>query len=337
MLDFEQLEKYAKQIDYHIHSLTDMMDVMREMKTAIQMQLSWQQAAYRSELTAIKENYLGLCRQLEQIGLPKIDIYELQMTHIREKLFSDEWPQAVAPDFLLQTPEAYEERAGQILDFVVTDYFEGARFLDYGCGNGYVARAAAKRGTTMSVGYDVKKQWAFESSEHLTFTTELQEVKDLGPYDIILLFDVLDHVEGAPASILKEVQHLLSDKGRVYVRCHPWCSRHGGHLYEKLNKAYAHLVLDDIELTRLGGLNGPPVPQKVVRPLPTYRKWFEEAGLVVKSESPITDEMEDFFLADQVVRERIERNWNGEVPMAYASVSLVDYVLESAVSGQKIY
>ncbi|MEI6851166.1 MAG: hypothetical protein WCK26_04340, partial [Candidatus Saccharibacteria bacterium] len=37
------------------------------------------------------------------------------------------------------------------------------------------------------------------------------------------------------SGVLAQIKDLLSDGGTVYLRTHPFCSRHATHLYHKIN------------------------------------------------------------------------------------------------------
>jgi hypothetical protein len=61
---------------------------------------------------------------------------------------------------------------------------------------------------------------------------------------IVFLYDVLDHAIDAEQAYIKEAHRCLAPNGTVYVRCHPWTSKHATHLYKQgINKAYFHLFL----------------------------------------------------------------------------------------------
>jgi hypothetical protein len=111
---------------------------------------------------------------------------------------------------------------------------------------------------------------------------------------------VLDHLAGDPVEWLTTLRDLMATAGRAYVRCHPWVSRHGGHGYHGLNRAYCHLLLGEDELRRLGW-DGEVPARKVSNPK-TYRTWFEAAGLRVVAERPVTAPPEKFFRIPQIAK-----------------------------------
>jgi hypothetical protein len=156
---------------------------------------------------------------------------------------------------------------------------------------------------------------------------DLRETK--APFDIILLHDVLDHaVLLDPVQILMQAASVLSDNGRIYVRNHTWCSRHGSHLYLYKNLAFLHLVFDEIELVRCEGLQLEP-NIKVNNPVETYRSWFGKANLEVKSEFIIRSEVEEFFTKTALINERIQKNWTDPATAkSNMEIDFIEYILE---------
>ena len=258
---------------------------------------------------------------------------------LKNLLNSDEWPHAV---FQVQIAEENsekdkEERAEGIADILLPN-FNGKKFLDFGCGEGHVVKHAASN-ATLSVGYDIerstKSQLAWEDKkENLLLTTNFETVRSEGPYDIILIYDVLDHAKDESMSeILARAKSVLSEDGSIYLRCHPWCGRHGGHAYRKINKAFVHLVLTEDELKEVG-LDLEPT-QKIFFPLATYSKAIEEARLV-NSQEPEVDaqEVEPFLSENPIVKGRILKAFGIEEwrkdgkPNIQMSQCFVDYVLK---------
>lgn len=331
-LNPEELAMYGKQMDYHIRALVDLTDIMREIRTALRDASSTKEDMYMAELLKLREEVASLTNQIEKIGLPKVDGYEMQITSIKGKLDDSNWPYAIDPDFV-QIEE--DIRAENILDMVVMENLEGAKFLDYGCGTGHVVKEASNRGTSLSVGLNPVQEWEFSNEENVIYTCNFEDVKARAPYDIVLLYDVLDHAEN-PEDVLKNICSVLSPKGRVFVRCHPWCAKHGGHLHDQINKAYLHLILEDTELTRIGGYECKKT-NKIYKPIQTYRKWFEKAGLEIQQELPIETEPDPYFLQDPVLMDRLQRHWVDDSIKPYISIDFIDYVLEPKNVEQKVF
>lgn len=253
-------------------------------------------------------------------------------------LESNEWPQAVSPCQIVEedSEKDKEERAEGIVQVLLPPLL-GKRFLDFGCGEGHIAKNASKE-ASLSVGYDAFKSensrlvWE-DTHDYCLLTTDFKRVKEMGPYEVVLIYDVLDHARGAePSEILSKAAEVLAEGGKIYLRCHPWCGRHGGHLYRKINKAFVHLVLSEEELRFLGV--EPEHNTKVIRPLKYYHEAINAAGLVIQSQPEMDNqEVEDFFRDVPAIRKRILRHWDVEdwsadQPSFQMSQCFVDYVLK---------
>jgi hypothetical protein len=125
---------------------------------------------------------------------------------------------------------------------------------------------------------------------------------------------------------------VLADGGKIYIRHHPWVSRHGGHVYKKLNKAFVHLVFTEDELRSMGIELEHNI--KVVYPMSTYDSWLDDSGLK-KSNEPELDkqEVEPFFKENPIVKNRILKSFDKEklgsdFPEFQMSQCFWDYVLE---------
>jgi len=338
IIDLAKIEMFAREVSTAINTLTKFTELLREIKDSLDHIRLSQEHRYMMELMKNKEDLAYMRDQLERIGLPKIDVYERKLTFIKEKLAENDWPQAIDLSCVPQTEADEIKRADNIIDLIVTEFLKDLKFLDYGCGQGYVAHAATKRGVTLSVGYDLKINWAqFQDTSRLLLTGDFQEVMKHGPYDVVLLYDVLDHYKGNPLEALHRIKDMLSPRGRVYVRNHPWCSRHGTHLYNQINKAYLHLLLDEVELARIGGYASDHTI-KLIRPVDTYREWFHKAGFTIKNEIILTQPVESFFTSfdNAIIKEKAAKHWDGEDPTRYMSLQFVDYLLEPEESNKHV-
>lgn len=247
-------------------------------------------------------------------------------------LYSSDWPEAV---FELQIADENsesdkEERASGIAEILLPP-LNDKRFLDFGCGEGHVAKYVSEC-ASVSIGYDITRKGSLSWEEEGKFllTVDLEKVKSMAPYDIILVYDVLDHAE-KPSEILATAKTLLSDDGMIYVRCHPWCCRHGGHAYRSINKAFVHLVFDDEEMKKLG-LNF-ETATKTTSPLKMYETVIRAAGLEPPEPEIERQEVEGFFHERDEVRRRILARfgiseWQEERPAFQMSQCFVDYKLK---------
>jgi 2-polyprenyl-3-methyl-5-hydroxy-6-metoxy-1,4-benzoquinol methylase len=247
----------------------------------------------------------------------------------------DKWPKAVNPNLIcsLDNEEDKVDRANGVVELMIEENLNGKKFLDFGCGEGHIVDVSTKHNTVVSVGYDIveNKDWSGKSG---TLTTDMNVVEASGPYDVIIMFDVLDHVAphdnlDAPKSILAKASELLSPNGKIYLRCHPWTSRHATHMYHWENKAFAHLVCTDEELNKKGIKLGEPT-QKVTKPIATYRDWIKSANLKVDNERIIKEPVEDFFKSPKISQRITKRVGLGQFPEFQMSVQFVDYILSKA-------
>lgn len=227
---------------------------------------------------------------------------------------SDEWPEAVDPERIcdLDSESDKKERAEVIIDMLpsATD----KKFLDFGCGEGHVAQQIQAK---HPMGYDIHRCSAWNENQ----TTDWQVILNNGPYDLILAYDVLDHCNN-PVDALKKIKQAKSDKGLAFIRIHPWSSRHGGHLYHSINKAYAHLILKDEEIIELGG--------RVLSPRNisfNYRQWFKEADLRV-AQSDFKNEFPEEFFKHPIIKKRLEEAYNGSPPTNLLHHSFVDLLIQ---------
>jgi 2-polyprenyl-3-methyl-5-hydroxy-6-metoxy-1,4-benzoquinol methylase len=245
-------------------------------------------------------------------------------------LHTDAWPLAVPTGLIVQNDDQAKLRARSIL--YSFDIMQSAnkqslmektpiKFLDYGCGGGHVTMAAIDANIN-AFGYDIVKQW---DVDHPNLFTDIESVKQNGPYTHILLYDVIDHVPSDQAAdILRNISDLSDSKTQISVRIHPWTSRHGAHTYYKLNKAYAHLFLSDDQLQQYTDYQ----TTKIDRPIKYYKDLFTEAGLKIKSNDILKKPLDDFFKIEEVnamLRDRLEASsdWLDSV----LPIEFIDYKL----------
>lgn len=331
--DSEMLASYSQALGGYINQSVKVTETLREVKQSLDELRNAKEHKYLYELRKTQEDLNILVKHLEKVGMPGIDMYEEKIARIKPLLDSPDWPAAVDPDYLIESEDGKKVRAQQILDFVVPEHLEGTKFLDYGCGEGHVVAEASQRGTAQSLGYDIEKQWGNESN----LTTDFAIVKQNAPWDIVLLYDVLDHCKN-PTIDLGKILEILSPTGKVYVRTHPWCGKHGGHLFKTINKAYVHVLFDEVEQMRLFGASTPFV-LKFTNPRGVYHEWFDKAGFKVVQESPIKDkQLHPFFLnMDNIhIQERIANHWRGVDPSKDMTLNFVNYTLEPKPSHQQV-
>lgn len=256
---------------------------------------------------------------------------------LKNLLKSDRWPEAVAKSKIANEDSEQDKRErAEGISNTLMPVLHNKKFLDFGCGEGYVVKHNANR-SSMSVGYDIKsnsKSFAWEEvGEKMLLTTDFEKVREYGPYDIILIYDVLDHIENETIEqVLEKAKSVLEPEGIIRLRCHPWSSRHGGHAYKEINKAFVHLVFNDEELKELG-LNLES-NQKITNPIKTYNDAILSVGLVKQSEVELeTQEVEDFFEQNPLIKNRILQSlglteWTPQSPKHQLSQCFLDYILK---------
>ena len=207
------------------------------------------------------------------------DYKEARQKHIKDLLAIDCWPEAI-PNYsnVEQTDKDQKKRANAVLDMILDKSIEGLSFLDFGCGEGWVAQEAKRRGASSVLGYDPQFNEKWKDISGCRF------VHTLGPltehsFDVVLLFDVLDHCTDID-EVMDTVLNVVKKNGVVYIRNHPWTSIHATHLYKQgLNKAYMHLFLTWQELKDITGQD-PMFTRPEQNPLEAYRWWFRNFKIV---------------------------------------------------------
>jgi len=293
---------------------------------------------YQEEINKILSSDIDPQEKLNAIENLKKEVPETEDSEfekLKKILNSDEWPEAVL-EFQIADDTSEEDkidRAEGIVDILIEESLENKKFLDFGCGEGHAAKYASED-SAISVGYDIEKQGSleWENDEKFLLTTDFEKVKAKGPFDAILIYDVLDHAEN-PVEVLNQASSVLKNNGTIYLRCHPWSSRHGGHAYRKINKAFVHLVFSKEELKNLGIDNGHN--NKVLFPIATYNGILAEVpGLSAKDPDIEEQEVEPFFKNNELVRKRIlqvfgRKNWEEACPSFQMGQCFLDYVIKA--------
>lgn len=240
-----------------------------------------------------------------------------------ELILSDFWPTEVDASAIVNTPRRAIRRAKAIINSYGA--MKETKFLDVGCGKGHCVVEASKQGAT-AWGYDITEQWE-GPPESGALTTDFNVIKEKGPYDLVALYDVIDHVLDPEKclSMLRDICSVCTANTTIRIRCHPWTSRHGGHLYLTLNKAYSHILLSDEALAKQ---KCEPV-RKIARPLRDYKSLFDEGGFEIKSMNKISRPLERLFESPALVvafkkKLNVDRNWQASV----LPIEFIDYILK---------
>lgn len=269
----------------------------------------------------------------ETIVVPQTPMPEETFETLKAVLDSDRWPVCANKNLICDPNDdaAKVQRGRGVVELMVEGELAGKHFLDIGCGEGHAAAYAATKGTALSVGYDVlAKNWENKVANNLKLTTQWEEVVNLGPYNSILIFDVIDHLVNETAvEVLQKAASVLATDGRIYIRTHPFTSRHATHNYHDLNKGWIHLVFNDEELSKL--IPDPkhlePNTGGVKFPFATYKNYFDQAGLEIVNNRPVKDNVEPFFQAPAIANRIIKNLGMKEFPDFQLSMQFIDYNL----------
>lgn len=206
------------------------------------------------------------------------------------------WPLAVPTNLLVKTENDKKTRAGQICEKLA---LKDLNFLDYGCGEGHVVFESKKNAKT-SIGYDIEKQW---DSGEASLSDDFEFIKQHAPYDVVLLWDVLDYMEN-PTEELSKIKEILSPEGKIYIKCFPWSSRYGGKCQRNL--AYIHLCYDDFLTQSDKNI------RKLKDPVFFYEDCVASSGFKILKEELVEKELPEFFKENDLIWEKICSNWKHE-------------------------
>jgi 2-polyprenyl-3-methyl-5-hydroxy-6-metoxy-1,4-benzoquinol methylase len=271
---------------------------------------------------------------------PALNTDDPVFNELLKLLNSANWPPAVDPNLIcdVKSEQDKEDRAEGILDLIIDIHLEGLKFLDFGCGEGHVVNKSRQQKSKLSVGYDIipSDKWnSWEKTNNVIYTTDWNIVKSSGPYNVLLMYDVIDHMIMPKADLitqLKNIKELIAPNAKVYVRNHPWCSRHGTHLYHKLNKAFAHIVFTKKEIEHMGFTQDEV--RMIKHPIQEYEELFKAAGFrITNGPHIIKDKIDPFFNSTPVVSQRIKSHYTASFEIAKKEIippleiQFVDYIL----------
>jgi len=260
-----------------------------------------------------------------------------EITDLRLLSKSDHWPESLYPEEIVSTEEEKLHEAAVTIDNLITNDIVDKKILVFGCKEGHIGFVLNKLfGPKKVICYDIEdNNWNhFEKDANLIYTKNWDDVVSNGSYDMVIINDVIDHSHEFEKSLQKIIT-LKSDNCRIFVRCHPWCSRDGCHIHSKINKAYLHLVHTEDELFAMGIKPVKTIP--LLNPLSSYKRMFQAAGLSVVRENIVKRDVELFFTQNPILLRRIKEKWqNSEVPeyangtafpREYLEIQYVDFTL----------
>ncbi len=302
---------------------------------------------YNDAIKAIKDalDFLDNYAMIEtiaknEIGLKDETVEKDEFEQLKSLLKSPSWPEAV-PDYLICKKTDDEDKMDraygiiEMVNYILKDEINNSIFkdlknkkiLDFGCGEGHLTKALAKMGAN-SFGFDIEKQgdliWE-EEKENGLITTDWEKIKEEKDFDIVILYDVLDHSVD-PIDVLNKVKEVSSYSTYIFCRCHPWTSPHAGHYYQEINKAYIHFIFTEDEIIKLG--LKPNFSQKTYLPLNHNEKWFKRTGLRSIYHSMQKVEVSSFFKSNKIIEKRLSSpEYEGSFPEWQMSQAFNDYVL----------
>lgn len=323
---WHELIKYGRQLDFNVKRLNETKDEIIKVQSILQYMILSANDDLKTTVNRLADRFSLLEQQLVKHGLPKIDYYDHEFNAIRKMTESNDWPAAV--ENIVRDDNYLRAKASNILDMVVIEDIKNKRVLDFGCGSGYLTFELHQRGASLAVGYDIQGP-SEHREERKVFTKDKVVVGNNAPYDFIIVYDVLDHCED-PVGTLKFIEEMSSPKTKVVVRNHPFCSRHGKHLFTTINKAFLHMFLDDLELVRMCGTSG-DYTRPVLRPVVEYRNWISHTKFQIELEAPAVTPVEPYFIDpnNYILRDKIAAKYDGEDPGKHMQMDFVDYVLRT--------
>lgn len=278
---------------------------------------------YIKALDHLKGFLTNLLEEEENFVLPA-EYTTKEFTELRKILKSPNWPEAVPNELICEDNiEENMERAYGLIHKIQTNLYK-KKFLDIGCGEGHTIYAAASYDAEISAGYDIIKNKKWKKKEGIVFTDNWENLKKIGPFDIILINDVLDHAEDPLDVLLKAKEIKEKELGRIFLKLHPWTSRHGTHLYKEMNKAYIHCIFTEEEIQKLGLEQ--LKTNKITDPKMFYRDLIEKSNLRIIKEEITTQSMEVFFTHNPKLLQRI-KSINPEFEVSISEIQMIDYIL----------
>ena len=241
-----------------------------------------------------------------------------------------EWPRATSTPDTLDADSIVKKSMMAI---------EKLDILDFGSGNGYISEYLSKTAKKV-ISYDINTEKILAPGNYITAKT-IEDVKSQGPYDLIFINDVFDHLEPADeeekelyietlhVKYLKTLKSFLKSSGRIYLRCHPWTSRHGGHLQKTQNMAFIHLILTEEEYLEQSVSSDVQITHQIYSPEQYYLRCIQKSGLNVLKTNQEKDYPEQFVkdrLLDQIAQ-KFPPNTLPEKILDIIQASYISFVL----------
>lgn len=246
-----------------------------------------------------------------------------ELTELRLQARSDSWPPSLDPK------ETETDRLRSFLGSISVP-IKSHKVLEFGgCDNNLATMLKNECGAAKVYSYDVdlcKYNEQTVSDPAIILTDNFRLIQHNGVYDIVVINDIIDHLE-KPVYWLKQLADLINqDSGRIFIRCHPYTSKNGTHLGEQMNKAFLHLVFSDDELATLGITS--KYTMKILDLSSSYQRFFEEAGLKIVRENIKKCSVDSIFLTDSRITGRIKKKLDIQDNITnFLEVDYIDYEL----------
>lgn len=260
----------------------------------------------------------------------EMPVLEKSFDTVKSLVDSAEWPKAVEEEMICDESSDTDKtsRAQGMLEIIISEPVDAKRILDFGTGEGHLVRELVNKGAEYAIGYDVVNNF-IKKEPRMELTTEWNAVQNHGPYDIIVCCDVVDHLVNLdPIEALKRMKSVLAPEGKIYLRRHNYMSRHGSHLYKKLNKAFLHLIFNETELYDLIPDLEPMPTDKIYFPIKTYTDQISIAGLKIDMEFKTTTPVEGFFERREILERIFANTPFKHFPRPQMELDFVDYTLK---------
>ena len=122
-----------------------------------------------------------------------------------------------AENYVCHSPDAGGDKTARFLLERMAYYgpYQEMRFLDFGCGGGFLLRAAQDAGWS-AFGHDIgKRALASCKAQGLNVTNDLGQLA-LGHFDVVFLNHVFEHI-AEPQGLLLSCRQLLAKDGKLFI------------------------------------------------------------------------------------------------------------------------
>ncbi len=147
--------------------------------------------------------------------------YSSQAPKNTNDVYSDKAYLPLAQKSYLSNSDYRSERFGKERLDIIRRYFpslNGVRLLDVGCGTGWFLNLAKEAGL-LAEGQELGEElgnWTAKQLDLRVWTGPLTSIDKNSKYDVITMFDVLEHVP-SPVDLIESAKHLLNEDGILLI------------------------------------------------------------------------------------------------------------------------